>query len=153
MPEGPEPAPTATDLDKSVDLATTEKRRSLFGRLNRTNRMAALVLSGIAAAFVAALIFGTGVLVGSEFGDSEGDRYVSDATDHGGGEQGGSDESEGDGGSRGNGGRDDGGESEADGYRGENAESRNDGDRVESGGRENTAARPVERSAETLTSA
>jgi hypothetical protein len=54
------------------------------------------VLGGIAAVFVAALIFGTGVLVGSEFGESEGDRHGSEAPEHGDdAEQGGVDQYEG----------------------------------------------------------
>jgi hypothetical protein len=80
----------------SVEPIAAAQRPSLFTTLNRSNRIAALVLRGIAAVFVAALIFGTGVLVGSEFGESEGDRHGSEAPEHGDdAEQGGVDQYEG----------------------------------------------------------
>lgn len=61
------PAPSAQAVPE-----TAAQRRSLWSRLDRTNRIAALVLGAVSAVFVAALIFGAGVLVGSEYGDSEG---------------------------------------------------------------------------------
>jgi hypothetical protein len=61
----------ATPTDQASSLPV-DRRRSAWSRLNRTNRIAALVLGGVAAVFVAALIFGAGLLVGAEYGDSEG---------------------------------------------------------------------------------
>jgi len=80
--------------------------------LNRTNRIAAFVLGGVASVFVAALIFGAGVLVGAEFGDSEGHHRGSETADYGAGDGDGSGEHEGSG-SEGNGDR--GGDSGAEG--------------------------------------
>jgi len=82
--------------------------------LNRTNRIAALVLGGVASVFVAALIFGAGVLAGAEFGDSEGHHRGSETADYGAGGGDGSGEHEGSG-SEGNGDR--GGDSGSEGNR------------------------------------
>ena len=87
MTEGSESVPTDYDPDASADSTPSGKRRALFSRLNRTNRIAALVLGSIGAVLVVVLIFGAGVLVGSEFGDSEGDHYVSDDFDRGDGDR------------------------------------------------------------------
>jgi hypothetical protein len=80
MMETPEPAPAdetpAADPDRQA-APTVPQRRSLFGSLNRINRIAALVLGGVAAVFAAVLLFCAGVLVGAEHGESRGDRHVS----------------------------------------------------------------------------
>jgi hypothetical protein len=76
MTDTPEPAaegdapPAAPSAQ--ADAVSDRRRRSVWGSLNRTNRIAALVLGGVAAVVAAVLIFGAGLLVGAEFGDSEG---------------------------------------------------------------------------------
>jgi hypothetical protein len=81
MTETPEPAPAdetpAAEPDRQAD-PTVPQRRSLFGSLNRINRIAALVLGGVATVFAAVLLFCAGVLVGAEHGESRGDRHVSE---------------------------------------------------------------------------
>jgi hypothetical protein len=129
MTETPDP-PAIQDTPSSVESgaaeSTTMQRRSVWRRLNRTNRIAALILGGIGAVLVAALLFGAGVLVGSESGDSEGHHHES-RTFH---DDGGGSESEGDdqgdhqdaGGSEREGDQQDGGESERDRSGGEPAQ-------------------------------
>jgi hypothetical protein len=112
-----EPTTTAGDHhDTAVDSTPPSRRQSRWSKLNRTNRIAALVLGGVASVFVAALIFGAGVLVGAEFGDSEGHHRGSETADYGagGGDGDGSGEHEGSG-SEGNGDR--GGDSGSEGNR------------------------------------
>jgi hypothetical protein len=122
MTETPEPAsagdPNDAEPNDSTDPKTPSQRQSLFGRLNRTNRIAAVVLSGVAAVFAAAGIFGAGVLVGSELG-SESDHHVADSFDDGSAEQSGSHQSEGDEDFNGHGERDFGAESGGQGDPGE----------------------------------
>ena len=65
--------PTTTTTAGATALPNQSEGSSRWSRLNRTNRIAALVLGGIAAVFVAALIFGAGVLVGAE--GSEGEHH------------------------------------------------------------------------------
>jgi hypothetical protein len=76
MTDTPEPAAegdsTIAAPSAQADPEATRQRRSPWTRLNRTNRIAAVVLGVIAAVFVAVLIFGAGLLVGAEYGDSEG---------------------------------------------------------------------------------
>jgi hypothetical protein len=76
MTDTPEPAvegDSATAAPSiSADPASDHQRRSLWGRLNRTNRIAALILGAVAAVIAAVLIFGAGLLLGAEFNDSEG---------------------------------------------------------------------------------
>ena len=97
-----EPTTTAGDHDTAVDSTPPSRRQSRWSKLNRTNRIAAFVLGGVASVFVAALIFGAGVLVGAEFGDSEGHHRGSETADYGAGGGDGSGEHEGSG-SEGNG--------------------------------------------------
>jgi hypothetical protein len=103
-----EPSITAGDHGTAHDAATTTKRQSRWSKLNRTNRVAALVLGGVAAMFVAGLIFGAGVLVGAEFGGGEGHHHGSETSDYGADGQDRAGEHEG-GGSESNGDRGDGG--------------------------------------------
>jgi hypothetical protein len=102
-----EPSITAGNHGTATDDATSTKRQSRWSQLNRTNRVAALVLGGVATVFVAGLIFCAGVLVGAEFGGAEGHHHGSETSDYGadGHDSG---EHEG-GGSEGNGERGDGG--------------------------------------------
>ena len=109
-----EPTTTAGDHDTAVDSTPPSRRQSRWSKLNRTNRIAAFVLGGVASVFVAALIFGAGVLVGAEFGDSEGHHRGSETADYGAGGGDGSGEHEGSG-SEGNGDR--GGDSGSEGNR------------------------------------
>ena len=109
-----EPTTTAGDHDTAVDSTPPSRRQSWWSKLNRTNRIAAFVLGGVASVFVAALIFGAGVLVGAEFGDSEGHHRGSETADYGAGGGDGSGEHEGSG-SEGNGDR--GGDSGSEGNR------------------------------------
>ncbi|WP_157681424.1 hypothetical protein [Mycobacterium sp. JS623] len=97
-----EPTTTARDHDTAIDSTPPSGRQSRWSKLNRTNRIAAFVLGGVASVFVAALIFGAGVLVGAEFGDSEGHHRGSESADYGAGGADGSGEHEGSG-SEGNG--------------------------------------------------
>ena len=92
-----EPTTTAGDHDAAVDSTPPSRRQSRWSKLNRTNRIAAFVLGGVASVFVAALIFGAGVLVGAEFGDSEGHHRGSETADYGTGGGDGSGEHEGSG--------------------------------------------------------
>lgn len=63
---------------------TTAPRKSLWGRLNRTNRIATVILGAVTAAFVAALIFGAGVLVGFNCNDHEGHHHdAGETSEHG----------------------------------------------------------------------
>jgi hypothetical protein len=82
----PEPdGPTATDAkaaDTKDDTAPAPTRVSGWRALNRTNRIAALILGGVAAVILAALIFGAGLMVGTEFGDSEDHHGRSDTSDY-----------------------------------------------------------------------
>ena len=113
-----EPTTTAGDHDTAVDSTPPSRRQSWWSKLNRTNRIAAFVLGGVASVFVAALIFGAGVLVGAEFGDSEGHHRGSETADYGAGGGDGSGEHEGSG-SEGNGDRGGDSGSEGNGDRGE----------------------------------
>src|ERR1700712_1310530 len=76
MTDTPEPAAEGDSAiaapSPQADAQAPRQRRSLWTRLNRTNRIATVVLGVVAAVFVAALIFGAGLLVGAEYGDSEG---------------------------------------------------------------------------------
>jgi len=110
-----EPTITAGDHDTADDSTPTPRRQSRWSKLNRTNRIAALVLGAVASVFVAALIFGAGVLVGAEFGDSEGHHRGSEMSEYGAGGHDGSGEHGGDSGSEGNGDR--GGDSGSEGNR------------------------------------
>jgi hypothetical protein len=110
-----EPTTTAGDHDTAVDSTPPSRRQSRWSKLNRTNRIAAFVLGGVASVFVAALIFGAGVLVGAEFGHSEGHHRGSETADYGAGGGDGSGEHEGSGGSEGN--ADRGGDSGSEGNR------------------------------------
>ena len=83
-----EPTTTAGDHDTAVDSTPPSRRQSRWSKLNRTNRIAAFVLGGVASVFVAALIFGAGVLVGAEFGDSEGHHRGSEGNGDRGGDSG-----------------------------------------------------------------
>jgi hypothetical protein len=74
-PPAEEGSGSAAAPSREADAATGADARPLWGRLNRTNRIAALVLGGVAAALVAALIFGAGLVVGVEFGAPEGDHH------------------------------------------------------------------------------
>jgi hypothetical protein len=58
-----------------------EERPSRWRAL-RPNRITAAVLTVIGAVFVGALVFGGGVLVGAELGDSEGDHHDSSEVSH-----------------------------------------------------------------------
>jgi hypothetical protein len=78
-----EPSITAGNHGTADDAATTTNRQSRWSKLNRTNRVAALVLGGVATVFVAVLIFGAGVLVGAEFGGTEGHHHGSETSDYG----------------------------------------------------------------------
>jgi hypothetical protein len=78
-----EPSIAAGDDGTVDDAATSTKRRSRWSQLTRTNRVAALVLGGVAAVFVAGLIFGAGVLVGAEFGGAEGHHHGWETSDYG----------------------------------------------------------------------
>ncbi len=109
-----EPTTTAGDHDTAVDSTPPSRRQSRWSKLNRTNRIAALVLGGVASVFVAALIFGAGVLAGAEFGDSEGHHRGSETADYGAGGGDGSGEHEG---SRSEGNGDRGGDSGSEGNR------------------------------------
>jgi hypothetical protein len=84
MTETPEPAraddTAAAEPDRQADPAAPQ-RRPLFGNSNRTNRIAAIALGGVAAVFAAVLLFGAGVLVGAEHGESRGDRHMSEEYD------------------------------------------------------------------------
>jgi hypothetical protein len=106
---GAEPSITSRDHRTADDAATTNRRQSRWSKLDRTNRVAALVLGAAASVFVAGLIFGAGVLVGAEFGGAEGHGHHlgSETSDYGADDQD-SGEREG-GGSEGNGDRGDGG--------------------------------------------
>jgi hypothetical protein len=75
--------------------AATNRRQSRWSQLDRTNRVAALVLGGVAAVLVAALIFGAGVLIGAEFGGAEEHHHWSEMSEDGGDGQGRSVEHEG----------------------------------------------------------
>jgi hypothetical protein len=108
-----EPSITAGNHGTADDAATTTNRQSRWSKLNRTNRVAALVLGGVATVFVAVLIFGAGVLVGAEFGGAEGHHHGSETSDYGADGQD-SGEHEG-GGSEGNGDR--GGDGQSEGNR------------------------------------
>jgi hypothetical protein len=92
-----EPTITAGDHGAADDSTPTPRRQSRWSKLNRTNRIAALVLAGIASVFIATLIFGAGVLVGAEFGDSEGHHRGSDSSEYGADDRDGSGEHEGSG--------------------------------------------------------
>lgn len=76
MTDTPEPAAegdsTTAAPSISADPASGHQRRSLWRRLNRINRIAALVLGAVAAVIAGMLIFGAGLLVGAEFSDTEG---------------------------------------------------------------------------------
>lgn len=97
-PDAPaEPTIAAGGNDTADDSRPTARRESRWSKLNRTNRIAALVLGGVASVFVAALIFGAGVLVGAEFGDSEGHHHGSETSGYDAGGHDGSGEHEGDG--------------------------------------------------------
>ncbi|MDT5212228.1 MAG: hypothetical protein QOK18_467 [Mycobacterium sp.] len=122
-----EPSITAGNHSTADDAATTTNRQSRWSKLNRTNRVAALVLGGVATVFVAVLIFGAGVLVGAEFGGAEGHHHGSETSDYGTDGQD-SGEHEG-GGSEGNGDRGGDGQSEGNGDRGGDGQSEGNGDR------------------------
>jgi hypothetical protein len=97
-PDAPaEPAIGAGENVTADDSTPTPRRQSRWSKLNRTNRIAALVLGGVASVFVAAIIFGAGVLVGAEFGGSEGHHRGSETSGYEGGGDDGSGEHEGDG--------------------------------------------------------
>ena len=147
MTDTPEPAAegdsaTAAPIAQA-DPPTDPQRRSLWNRLNRTNRIAALVLGGVAAAVVAALIFGAGLLVGAEYGDSEGHHDGAGTSEYGDGDrasgehEGDGEESASDGGREGSGGAD----SESDqGQRDQQGQS--DAPEVQAPGRSNSPPRP-----------
>jgi hypothetical protein len=78
-----DPSITAGDRGTAADAATSTKRQSRWSKLDRTNQVAALVLGGVAAVFVAGLIFGAGVLVGAEFGGEEGHHHGWETSDYG----------------------------------------------------------------------
>jgi hypothetical protein len=126
-----EPTTTAGDHETAADSTPPSRRQSRWSKLNRTNRIAALVLGGVASVFVAALIFGTGVLVGAEFGDSEGHHHGSETADYGASGGDGSGEHEGNG-SEGNGDRGGDSGSEGNGDRGGDSGSEGNRDRGES---------------------
>jgi hypothetical protein len=74
------------------------QRGSVWSRLNRTNRIAALIVGGIAAAIAAVAVFGAGILVGTEMSGDEGHRDGVESSDYNGDNQDASDgESERDG--------------------------------------------------------
>ena len=80
MTDTPGPGPEADATPVATDAAAepaTPRRQPGWRRLNRNKRIAALVLGGVGAVFVAALIFGAGVMVGAEFGGSEGHHHES----------------------------------------------------------------------------
>lgn len=91
MTDTPQPAAdgdsATTPPSAQADPETGPQRRSLWTRLNRTNRIAAVVLGAVAAVFVAALIFGAGLLVGAEYGDSEGHHDGAGTSEYGDGDQ------------------------------------------------------------------
>jgi hypothetical protein len=103
-----QPSITAGDNVTSGDYAAA-RRQSRWSKLDRTNRITALVLGGLVSVLVAGLIFGAGVLVGAEFGGGEGHGHHHERETSGYGPDGrDSGEYEG-GGSEGNGDRGDGG--------------------------------------------
>ncbi|RDH78371.1 hypothetical protein DVS77_10785 [Mycolicibacterium moriokaense] len=59
-----------------------DEKRSVWGRLNRVNRIAAVVLGGLIAVVVAVLTFGAGLFIGAEYGDSEGHREGAGASEY-----------------------------------------------------------------------
>jgi hypothetical protein len=91
MTDTPEPAAEGDSLiaapSAQADPAATRQRRSPWTRLNRTNRIAAVVLGVVAAVFVAVLIFGAGLLVGAEYGDSEGHHDGAGSSEYGDGDR------------------------------------------------------------------
>jgi hypothetical protein len=77
-----EPTPAAEARDTADDAGSAPERKSGWSALNRTNRIAAIVLGGVAAVFVAAAIFGAGVIVGAEFSTSEGHHHGEEKSDY-----------------------------------------------------------------------
>jgi hypothetical protein len=89
MSESPEP-------DVSADPTPRPPRTSVWSRLNRTNRIAAVIVGGIVSVLAAILLFGAGWLVGaygdgheghhdgeesSQYSDDDGDREQADQSD------------------------------------------------------------------------
>ena len=73
MTEKPEPEATPNESEAVESTAVADiPNPSWWNRLNRTNRTATIVLGTIGAGTCAVLLFGGGVLVGAEYGDSEG---------------------------------------------------------------------------------
>ena len=120
-PDSERNSTSANAHDTVDDRANAPIRRSRWAALNRTNRIAAIILGGVAAVFLAALIFGAGLMVGTEFGDSDRHHHDSETSDYrDGGDEHASDEHHGDGGNDAN-------SDESEGY------SRDDGDQSDSG--------------------
>jgi hypothetical protein len=91
MTDETEPAaedqPTTSSPTHQAGSLFVDRPRPLWSRLNRTNRIAALVLGGVGAVVVAALIFGAGLLVGAEYGNSEGHHDRDGTSDYESGER------------------------------------------------------------------
>jgi hypothetical protein len=81
-PDSEQTSTTAKPQGAEDETVSAPIRKSRWAALNRTNRIAAVILGGVTAVFLAALTFGAGVIVGTEFSDSEGHHHDSETSDY-----------------------------------------------------------------------